>query len=213
MIRWLFISLSSIFSILTPAFHVNNQEIIPSEIKITSISDGQAIRGVVSIEGNTDIEGFALSELTYSYAQDSTDTWFLIDETNIPIKDNNIAIWDTTTISDGNYNLRLTVILENGEKIYVYVTNLRVRNYSQIETDTPNPSITISPFTEIPLLGTSDSATSTPKPEQTRTPLPTNPVILTRSDLSSSLLRGVAGTFAGFLVIGLYLSLRKIIED
>ena len=184
-------------------------------IAITSLSAGEAIRGVVSITGITATEGFLFWELTFGYAGDTTGTWFLLDEGEGPIEDGILTEWDTTTITDGTYNLRLTVNLEEGRRTHFIIPDLRVRNYTVIETITPTPTLTLTPFTLTPEPTTTLTATvpptETPIPN-TPTPLPTNPVEISNADVSSSLVRGVAGVFAAFLIVGVYTSIKRSVR-
>ena len=115
-------------------------------------------------------------EITFSYIEGSTETWFLIDESDLSVTDEMLSEWDTTTISDGNYNLRITIFLERERKTHFIVDNLRVRNYTQVETDTPNPTITISPILETPEYLDDGDNFIAPTQRLTLTPLPINPI-------------------------------------
>ena len=97
----------------------------------------------VTIEGSTLIEGFISWEITFGYASDSTGTWFLIAEGDEQVSSGELTQWDTTTITDADYNLRLTVYMEGGRREHFVLNNLRVRNYSPIETITPTPYVDI----------------------------------------------------------------------
>jgi hypothetical protein len=107
-------------------------------IKVTSPLPGQAIQGNVIIQGETNIEGFVRAELSFAYQNDPTDTWFFIRKSDTPAK-GELFNWDTTSITDGNYQLRLIVFLDDGRQSTLIIPNLRVRNYSPIETNTPAP--------------------------------------------------------------------------
>ncbi len=111
--------------------------------------------------------GFSSAELLFSYADNPTGTWFLIQSiSELPV-DGPLAQWDTTTISDGSYTLRLVIRLADGSEIEQSVAGLRVRNYTPIETETPTPSTpTIAPV----IVGT-----STPTPTPTQLPAHAHP--------------------------------------
>ncbi len=81
---------------------------------ITAPTAGQILRGQVSITGTTDMSNFASAELDFAYASDSTGSWFLIQTFSQPVANSELAIWDTTSISDGDYILRLRVTLQDG---------------------------------------------------------------------------------------------------
>ena len=177
-------------------------------LSLASPLAGQAIQGSVPINGNTAIPDFASAEISFTYSSDAKDTWFLIAESDVPVQDGLLAQWDTTTITDGIYNLRLAVKLDDGSTQEVLVEKVRVRNYSPVETDTPVP-------TETPVPGATPAPTFTPTP--TFTPVPptgtaigANPVQIHTSDLGASLSRGVFVAFILFALFGLYILLRNI---
>jgi hypothetical protein len=95
------------------------------------------------------------------------------------------------------------VILVDGRVAEVVVSNLRVRNYTPVETSVPEivPVEQVEP-TESPV---PDYQLNAVQP----TPLPTNPAVLTRRDLRSSALRGVAFVVGAAVLAGLYTSIRS----
>lgn len=175
-------------------------------VSIESPAAGQALQGSVAILGNTAVEGFASAELSFGYTQDSTGTWFLIQSYDQPIANGTLAQWDTTTISDGGYDLKLSVTLHDGRKSEKTTRGLRVRNYTAIETDTPTP---VTP-SATPLPGAPTSTpTRTPTPIlPTGTPLPTNPAQLSTTALTDSLGKGALAVFGLFATLGLYALVR-----
>ena len=179
---------------------------------------GQALQGVVVITGNTAVPGFAGAELAFSYADDPTDTWFLIATSTAPVENGPLADWDTSTITDGDYTLRLTVTFADTTQISLSVTGLRVRNYTSIETDTPTPpppSATPLPGTPLPPTA-SPTATALPSatlPPPTPTPLPTNPAVLSLKDIGTTLGTGAGIGIGGLGLLGLYLYLRQTLRN
>jgi len=195
--------------IFIPVAGVEAQE-VSTEVEITYPNTGDAIRGIVPIHGVSDVDGFLSWELTFGYIRDTTGTWFFIAEGDDPIMDDVISLWDTTTLTDGTYNLRLSVFLEGGRRTHFIVPDLRVRNYTSIETSTPIPPLTSNPFTITPRPSLTPSITQSPTETLTLTPLPTNPIEITNRNVSNSLTRGAAGALAAFLLIGAYTTLRKV---
>jgi hypothetical protein len=173
------------------------------QIKIDSPRDGDALQGVVSVTGTTEVEGFRSMELAFAYQADTTGTWFLIARSSTAVKEGALTSWDTTTISDGSYRLRVQVTLEDGRVLETIVDELRVRNYLPVETATPGSragQVTPTP-------------THTPLPdfefvEADPTPLPTNPAVITQRDLQASLMQGALVVAGAFGLVGLYLALR-----
>ncbi len=202
------------FTILRAAlFDVNAQS--PNKGEITNIRADEVLRGIADIRGTTAITGVVSWELAFGYANDTTGTWFLIAENNTSIQNGLLADWDTTLIADGNYNLRLTLFFEENRRSHLIVENIRVRNYTAIETLTPTASITPTPFTETPVPSQTPTPTVVPTHTSipsTPTPLPTNPVEISHQDINNQFLRGAAGAAALFIVIGLYGSIRQKLQ-
>jgi len=184
---------------------------------ITSPSGGDAVQGQATISGASGVPGFFSYELSFAYSGDPTNTWFLIEESFTPVVDGPLAIWDTFAITDGTYDLRLLVTLIDSSEVETIVRGIRVRNYSPIETSTPTPSQTPTntPTTDLTLAFVpSETPTATQTPTQTPipstvTPLPHNPIEIIPQQIGDSLLRGAAGTLAAFLLLGMYVSLRR----
>ena len=77
---------------------------------ITSPRPGEALQGVIAVQGSTDVLDFESAELSFAYQDGGEETWFLIANLKNPVEDQRLAEWDTTTIADGTYQLRLRVI-------------------------------------------------------------------------------------------------------
>lgn len=167
---------------------------------------GDAVRGVVSIVGTTDTTAFSSAEISFGYMSDTTQTWFLLGQSSAAVVNDALVSWDTTSIPDGNYRLRLRVFLTGGQVLEYLVEEIRVRNYSAIETSTP-------------VVVETGMATSQPLPTATTvviptrepiisTPLPQNSAVVTWDDLNASIKTGVLTAVLLFILIGLYLAAR-----
>lgn len=169
---------------------------------ILSPLEGQAVQGRVPVLANMAVQGFQSAELYFGYAADSTGTWFLIGQVREPAAGTEAGTWDTSLITDGNYNLRLMIFLADGTQLETLVRGLRVRNYSPVETDTPTPAIpTNTPLPgELPTLTATALPTFTPTP----TPLPTNPAEMTTAEITGSLGKGALVVGGIFILLGLY---------
>jgi hypothetical protein len=184
--------LTLLFIILAP-FQAGDQ------ISITAPANGDLAQGSVAITGNTDIHGFESAEISFSYETDKSGTWFLIARSDKPVSNGTLADWDTTTISDGNYRLRLIVNLTDGTTVEARVDGLRVRNYSaddkkEMATALPSPVVQ------------AEAATALPTP----TALPANPAEITRGSLIYNVLLGAAGAGLLFIAVAVYLQLRSL---
>ena len=190
------------FLLLTvPSLARFNQESNPA---IDSPQAGDALQGVVTVVGSSNLPGFVSAQLSFSYVDDPTGTWFLIANLNQPVLNQTLITWDTTSISDGNYTLRLRVFLTDGSTHDVLVPDLRVRNYTPVETPTPAP--TVPQATPLPTI------TPTPTPFSTPTQLAHNPAVLATSDVSFSILYGGSAVIILFIIIGIYLWVKRKIS-
>jgi hypothetical protein len=188
-----------------------------SNAAIISPTAGQVVQGSVVIRGTTIINGFLAYELDFGYSADPNQTWFLIQESTIPIQDGILAVWDTTNITDGEYSLRMVLDLINNDRVEVFIPDLRVRNYTPIETDTPafiSPAVTRVPG--IPTNPPTPHATSSPIAlllPPTIIPLATNPAEVSYSQVMLTLSKGVVFTLGFFGLLGTYLGIRAILHD
>lgn len=201
--------------ILAPVAPTSAQGGEPLAFGITSPLPGQAVQGVVSIQGSSTAESVAgeafwKAEIAFSYA-DAPETWFLIAESSEPVTGGVLAQWDTTRITDGNYALRLLVRQMDGSEQAMVVEHVRVRNYSPIETDTPTPIPTATEALETPgpTVTLTPTPTLTPLP-RTATPLPTNPAVLTPAQAAEGMGKGVLGAAGVFAGLGVYYQIRRI---
>lgn len=203
---------SALFAILLVIFLLP-QPVLAQEgadLAITSPEADQIVQGLVIVSGTVTVLGFSSYELSFAYKDDPTGTWFTLQNSSLPVFDGELGTWDTTTLTDGNYSLRLRVFLLDGSVQETIVTDLRVRNYTAVPTSTFTPTAT--PFAEIvaptaqliaPLLATVTPSHPTP------TPFPPNPAGLTVPSISEALGRGAILSLLLILVVGLILRLRR----
>jgi len=175
--------------------------------------DGQALQGNLLILGSSAVTGFISAEVSFAYEKNPTNTWFLIASSSKPVSDGTLAEWDTTTITDGEYNLRLFINRQNGDPLVTIVEGLRVRNYSPIETSTPTP---VTP-TATPLPGELSIPTPTPTPTitppaPTPTDLARNPAQVSVPDIALSLGKGALAILGLFALMGIYQAVKNIRE-
>ncbi len=162
---------------------------------------GAALQGSVPITGSNDLPDFQYAELSFSYTGAQPEGWFLIQQFRAAITEGPLAIWDTTTIADGNYRLRLQVFRTDGTIVEAYSAGLRVRNYTPLETSTPTPAQTSAAQT---IAVTPSRPAASPTPQATPTPLPPNPVQVLPDRLLNSLVWGSGGATLLFLLLALY---------
>ena len=182
-----------------------------TNIRIRAPASGDILQGLVNVTGTSAADGFFASELSFAYASAATPTWFLIYSTDQPVTEGLLAAWDTNLVTDGDYDLRLRVTLQDGTILETLVTGLRVRNQTPTETATlaptftPGPADTPVPSPLPPTPMPAPTATHYPTP----TPLPPNPAAVTPSNIYASLGRGVLIALLAFFVIALFLRFRR----
>ena len=179
-------------------------------VAITFPLPGEVLRGEVTITGTLNDPNFLSAQLDFSYASNPTGTWFALQAFSQPLTDPALAVWDTTSISDGDYILRLRVnFLDNTtQEITVPVSIL-----NDVPFSTPTMEPTSTPNTvevQIPtpfLLAASPTPTTPPRP--TPNALPTNPASLTQTAIYASLGRGALVIIGLFILSGLIIRLRR----
>lgn len=205
--RWLCVAWV-VLALLVPQSVVAQSE---ATIRISAPTSGDELQGLVNITGTSAVDGFFASELSFAYASDPTNTWFLIYGMDAPVTEGLLATWDTHLVTDGDYDLRLRVTLQDGSMIETLVTGLRIRN--QIPTETPTLYLIFSPEPiDMPMF-TLPPPTSQPAPTSTRLPtpsaLPPNPMVVTNAEIQTSLERGILATLLSFLIVGILIRLRR----
>jgi hypothetical protein len=170
----------------------------PGYANIREPLGGEAIAGVVTIEGSAAHPSFVLYDLSFSHSDNPTGTWFQIgDPVHTPVTDGRLGLWDTTGITDGFYTLRLRVHLSNNIVLESFVEGLRIRNSTAIETATPQPDkVTATPTIALP--------TRTPRPTPLPLPGGSNPSTVLRT-FTGGIITGVVV----LLSLGIYLFIRK----
>lgn len=180
-------------------------------IRIASPASGEVLLAQVAIMGTSAVEGFFSSEISFTYASDPSNTWFLIHAADVPVSDGLLWVWDTSLVTDGDYDLRLRVSLQDGTLMESIVTGVHIRNQSPTGTPTPVPTHTPQPIdtsTSAPLPPTPQPAFTATNPA-TPTDFPPNPAVLTSSDIRDSLGRGILTTLLVFLLVVILFRLRR----
>ncbi|HUI89823.1 MAG TPA: hypothetical protein VLX61_13985 [Anaerolineales bacterium] len=190
---------------------------------ITAPTAGQILRGQVSVTGTTDIANFASAELDFAYASDSTGTWFLLQTFSQPVANATLATWETTSIGDGDYILRLRVRLEDGS-FQDATVRIRVQN----ETPLPLPPATLTPtmaqatatgapevisqpltMTPIPTMVVASSTVTAAPLFFTPTALPPNPIQVQTNEIYADVQRGGLIIIVLFVFFGILIRLRR----
>jgi hypothetical protein len=182
-----------------------------ADISIASPKSGDVLRGQVEVVGNMDVPNFASAELAFSYASNPADrfAWFVIQTFPQPVQNNpTLAVWDTTTLTDGDYVLHLRVLLQDGSTQDVAVSDLKIRNDDPVPIDISTatalysqPANPLPASTELPV--TVSPSFSSP------TPLPANPASVTSASIYSNFAQGGLLVLVLFFMFGIFLKLRS----
>jgi hypothetical protein len=178
-------------------------------VYIQSPQAGEAVQGLVQIIGNTTIDGFTSYELAFSFGNDTSETWFMIKHSNIPVNDGVLGEWDTSVLTDGNYNLRLTVNPIDASPIIVFMNSIRVRNYSPIETETPTSTSEVLSTSSIKSTSNIFTSTIPHTPQLTPTPFKKNPAEVNPAQIDLYMQRGAIFALVTLGLLGLYILLRS----
>lgn len=180
-------------------------------VAITSPAAGEVLHREITVIGSTDIPNFFSAQLDFKYASDDGDSWFPLAALSQPALDSPLYLWNTASITDGDYILRLRVNLADGTSQEATVP-ITIQNDAPILT--PTPAITSTPESslgfQVPtpfLLAASPTPTEVPRP--TPTPLPANPASLTQSTILTSLARGALVIIGLFIFSFILLRLRN----
>ena len=178
-------------------------------VAISSPAPNETLRGQVNIIGSTDVPHFVSAQLDFSYATSEAETWFPLQTLSQPVFDSPLYTWDTTTITDGEYILRLRIFLAEGSTQEVTVPVI-IQNDT---VPTPTPTPTAAPDEVTVLIPTpfllAASPTPTELPHPTPTSLPTNPVSLQQNQIYLSLGRGALVILGLFAIAGLIVRFRR----
>jgi hypothetical protein len=186
-------------------------QVVAQNPQILSPKPGQVLQGNIPVVVDTTFQKFQSVELTFGYANNPTQTWFLIYQGLQPVTNGPLAAWDTSLITDGDYNLRMVITFLDGSQQTVEVAGLRVRNYSPVETDTPMPATPTSPpaTAEAPVPTITPTLPPSALPPAA-TPLPPNPAELQQQDIWFNAGKGVLAIVGLFALAGLYQAVRSL---
>jgi hypothetical protein len=170
----------------------------PGYAEILAPTPGSPLQGLVTISGSANHPAMLSYDLAFAFPQDPTGTWFpILEESTTAVVRDRLALWDTTTLTDGTYDLRLQVHLRDGTVLEAVSAGLRIRNRTPIETPTLAP---------VPL-GPSPQPTPSPVPAATLGAAPDHPAPSGQL-VAQSWLVGALGALAALGLLGGYAQLR-----
>jgi len=168
--------------------------VVAAPIGITNPRFGAVLRGQVVIHGRPRAPHAVRAALDVGYSPQGP--WFLLKQWEPPPEPGPLWTWDTTTVADGSYWLRLRVVLDDGS-VLEQVLPVQVRNYTAAE---PTPTSAAAKMLPAATPKVPQPASPTPWPTpQVSAPHTDNPAALNwktwqRAALAASLaaLLGVA---------------------
>lgn len=138
------------------------------------------VLGAVMVQGSANPPGFRRYEVAFAYDPNPTNTWFTFAESDQPVTEGVLAVWDTTAIADGVYALRVRVFRAEGALAEQIIPGLRVQNIEPTAPPPPTPTPILLPATPTPITELlprpTNSALIVLPP--TSTPRPTTPAVL-----------------------------------
>lgn len=196
---------------------------------IASPADNDVVRGVVSISGSAVHPSFQRYEISFAAEPVvSNDQWVMIDVARTEqVVNGELITWDTNSVPDGSYSLRLRVVRLDGNYGETEVQHIVVANAQPTETPTPSasatPTVTPTPLPPTPTIiievpvdtptprpMTATEIFATPKPGDTEL-IPIPKVELDTSPLKSSCLLGAGGILIIFVFFGFLSAIRLVV--
>jgi hypothetical protein len=177
-------------------------------VRITSPNEGEILQGNIYIEGTVSGSTFQFAEISFQYQDSKSSNWFEIGTIDSPIVDDTIGIWDTSTIADGIYRIKVVAHYENDRTQEAIVNNLDIRNYTALgPSATDEPSVNELDESESQVTATPVVPTIT-----VPTPMPKNEMVVTKTQFFLTLLQGaIFGVlFLAVIVIFVIIRRRKI---
>ena len=193
---------------------------------ITSPKNLTTVRGNVVIEGSATHPNFWKYEIAFA-REPNPSNWALIGDVHQnTVVNGRLEVWNTVTVPDGTYSLRLRVVRKDGNYDEYYVRQLTVGNKQPTETPTPAetltpsaPTVTSTPLPSTPTVVIQQPKKETPSPaanptgkaaiEPTATPAD-QPKVSTKAMLDS-LCQGSEVVLVIFAAVGVLFIIRGIL--
>jgi len=193
----------------------------------------EVLRGSVQIKGTASHPDFWKYEI--AAAPQGTQNWFNIAGSETPVENGVLAVWDTRSVSDGPYTIRLRIVRHDGNYEEFYVQKVVVANAAPPPTPTPEttPTPTATPTpkppTATPVQLTPDIPTPTPAPATTPEPgiasvetgqndggnepgagVPRASLDLLRQ-IKDAFLKGAFYVILAFVIVGLFFGVKNLL--
>jgi hypothetical protein len=97
---------------------------VPKQIMLTSPQPGDEIKGTIELIGTVNIPNFGFYK--YEVARAGSDTWATISADRQTVTDGRLGGWNTTSLTPGDYQLRLVVTDNQGVVLPACVVPVRI---------------------------------------------------------------------------------------
>ena len=189
------------------------------EVRIVSPQMNAELRGKVLINGRASLPQFDYYKVEFGIGPSPAD-WALIGDIHkAPVVEGLLETWDTTTLPDGMYSLRIRVVKPDGNYEEHFVPQVKIVNAVPTATVTPTASPTLPPAT-IPVGSTYTPAVTKPTAalaQPTATPTLARPTRAAAAplgdikDYRNALCLGAGAMGVIFLLVGLVLAIRRVL--
>ncbi|MEP7285417.1 MAG: hypothetical protein ABI947_06585 [Chloroflexota bacterium] len=198
----------------------------PVYAKITSPQADTSLFGLVAIQGTAANPNMQRYSLEFDRQDTGTEQYFPIaGPISQQVTNGILGQWNTTSVPDGRYQIRLRVVLRDGTVLEDVVQNLHVSNKQPTALPTLQPSATALQPTLIPTAGPSPTPfiqqPPTSIPRATAPPIPTvvatlgvagsgssgsdsTSFVAAAEGLQNAFCTGVYIAFAAFAIVGAY---------
>ncbi len=95
----------------------------------------EVLRGVTEVRGTTTHPDFWKYEVAAAPA--GTQNWFNIAVSETAVANGVLGLWDTRSVSDGTYSIRLRIVKRDGNYDEYFVVRTQVANTGPVDTPTP----------------------------------------------------------------------------
>jgi hypothetical protein len=146
-----------------------------ANVLISAPRSGTTVRGDVEVLGSASIDRFQFYKVEFS-PLNNPDAWSAVSQViQRPVVNGRLDVWNSRTVPDGLYNLKLTVVDERAQELCrSVVTQLQVANRAPVPTETPVATETPE-ASPTPAMSPTPGITPTPTVSATVPPLPTVP--------------------------------------
>ena len=97
---------------------------VPGEVIVTSPEPGQEISGTITLVGTANIDNFGFYK--YEVSPQGADAWATISAGRETVRNSDLGLWDTSSLTPGDYELRLEVTDNQGLALPPCVIPVRV---------------------------------------------------------------------------------------